>query len=223
MPGERSGRRPTARRREPAGPPHSNTGADCLAPAGRATRNIRVIEILMICTGNTCRSPMAAALLARRLDDAGAKAVVSSAGLLFAGKPATDHGVAVMAKRGLDTSGHRSRRLSPDLVTGADLVVGLARSHVREAVALAPTCLQRAFTLKEIVRRGEEAGGRNPGEPLDDWLARLQAGRRAVDLLGDSDADDVADPIGGPRRSYERAADELDDLTARLARLLAPG
>jgi protein-tyrosine-phosphatase len=175
----------------------------------------------MLCTGNTCRSPMAAALLGRRLDDAGVKAAVSSAGMLFDGKPATDHGLAVMADRGIDTSDHRSRRLRPDLLSGVDIVIGMARSHVREAVALGgPAAMGRAFTLKEIVRRGEERGGRAPGEPLPDWLARLQAGRRPTDLLGDSDADDVADPIGGPRRSYERTADELDDLTARLARLL---
>ena len=128
-----------------------------------------------------------------------------------------------MAHRGLDTSGHRSRRLRPDLVAGADIVIGMARVHVREAVALVPDALGRAFTLKEIVRRGEERGGRAPGEPLEAWLARLSAGRRTADLLGDSDADDVADPIGGPRRSYERTADELDDLTARLARLLGGG
>jgi protein-tyrosine phosphatase len=127
-----------------------------------------------------------------------------------------------MADRGLDTSGHRSRKLRPDVVAGADLVVAMARSHVREAVALAgPAVLGKAFTLKEIVRRGEERGGRAPEEALDAWLARLAAGRRPTDLLGDSDVDDVADPIGGPRRSYERTADELDDLTARLARLLA--
>lgn len=177
----------------------------------------------MLCTGNTCRSPMAAALLGRRLEDAGVKAVVTSAGMLFDGKPATDHGQAVMADRGLDTSGHRSRRLRPDIVSRSDLVIGMARSHVREAVALAPDIWKRAFTLKEIVRRGEERGGRAPGESLEDWLARLHAGRRLPDLLGESDADDVADPIGGPRRSYERTAEELDALTTRLAALIGTG
>ena len=174
----------------------------------------------MLCTGNTCRSPMAAVLLGRRLEEAGVKAVVTSAGMLFDGKPATDHGQAVMADRGLDTSAHRSRRLRPELVGGQDIVIGMARTHVREAVALSPDVWKRAFTLKEIVRRGEERGGRSPGESLEDWLARLHAGRRLPDLLGESDADDVADPIGGPRRNYERTAEELDDLTARLARLL---
>jgi protein-tyrosine phosphatase len=166
---------------------------------------------------------MAAALLSRRLDEAGVKAVVSSAGLLFDGKPATDHGLAVMADRGIDTSGHRSRKLRSDMVAGADIVIGMAREHVREAVAHAPEIWGRAFTLKEIVRRGEDQGGRAPGEPVEEWLARLHAGRRLPDLLGESGADDVADPIGGPRRSYLRTAEELDDLTARLARLLVNG
>ncbi|HVW34635.1 MAG TPA: low molecular weight protein arginine phosphatase, partial [Acidimicrobiia bacterium] len=83
----------------------------------------------MLCTGNTCRSPMAAALLGRRLEDAGVKATVSSAGLLFDGRPATDHGVAVLAERGLDTSGHRSRKLRPDHLSEVDLVIGMGRSH----------------------------------------------------------------------------------------------
>lgn len=166
---------------------------------------------------------MAAALLRRRLDEAGLKAVVSSAGLLFDGKPATDHGLAVMADRGIDTSGHRSRKLQPDMVAGADIVIGMAREHIRETVVLAPDTWGRAFTLKEIVRLGEERGGRAPGDPLEQWLARLHEGRRRPDLLGESDADDVADPIGGPRRSYQRTAEELDDLTARLAGLLGNG
>lgn len=166
---------------------------------------------------------MAAAFLSRRLDEAGVKAVVSSAGLLFDGKPATDYSLAVMADRGIDTSAHRSRKLRPELLAGADIVIGMAREHVREAVVLAPDIWGRAFTLKELVRLGEERGGRAEGEPLERWLARLHEGRRRSELLGESQADDVADPIGGPRRSYQRTAEELDDLTARLARLLGNG
>jgi protein-tyrosine phosphatase len=175
----------------------------------------------MLCTGNTCRSPMAAAFLAARLRDAGLDAHVHSAGMLFDGKPATDFGIEVMADRSIDTSGHRSRRMNGELVATADLVVGMARKHVREAVAARHDAWTRAFTLKELVRLGEERGPRAPGQPLGEWLAVLHAGRRLTDLLGDSEADDVADPIGGPRRAYERTAAELEALTDRLARLIA--
>jgi protein-tyrosine phosphatase len=190
---------------------------------GIPVANIDGIEILIVCTGNTCRSPMAAALLGRRLGEAGVEATVSSAGMLFDGRPATDHGVAVMAARGIDNSAHRSRRLRPDLMAAADLVLGMARTHVREAVVLAPEVWKRTFTLKEIVRLGEERGGRAPGEALGEWLARLHEGRSRTELLVDSELDDVDDPIGGPRRAYERTAAELDDLTTRLTRLLGTG
>lgn len=168
---------------------------------------------------------MAAALLGRRLGDAGVEAAVSSTGILFDGKPATDHGIAVMADRGIDTSRHRSRKLRAEMVTGADLVIGMAREHVAEALAFGPGIWERAFTLKEIVRLGEQHGGREPGEPLQQWLARLhearlQSGRRPTELFAPSADDDVADPIGRPRSSYQRTAEELDDLTARLVRLL---
>jgi protein-tyrosine phosphatase len=166
---------------------------------------------------------MAAALLGRWLENAGVEAVVASAGLLFDGRPATDHGQAVMADRAIDTSGHRARKLRPEMLASADIVIGMAGEHVREAVALVPDAWTRAFTLKEIVRLGEERGGRSPGEPVGQWLARLHEGRRRQDLLGDSDDNDVADPIGGPRGSYQRTADELDGLTARLAGLLGSG
>ena len=171
---------------------------------------------------------MAAALLARHLGDAGVEVVVSSTGILFDGRPATDFGVAVMADRGIDTSAHRSRKLRPEMVTGADIVIGMAREHVAEALAFGPEIWRRAFTLKEIVRLGEEHGGRKSEESLEQWLdglhqARLQAGARTTDLFAPSADDDVADPIGGPRRSYQRTAEELDDLTARLARLLGKG
>ncbi|HEY9558892.1 MAG TPA: hypothetical protein VIR58_19290, partial [Acidimicrobiales bacterium] len=65
---------------------------------------------------------MAEVLLRRHLGRAGIDAHVSSAGLRPGGAPATDHGVAAMADRGLDLGANRSRRVDRDLVAGADLV-----------------------------------------------------------------------------------------------------
>ena len=75
-----------------------------------------------------------------------------------------------MAARGLDITGHRSRRITPDLLAGPDLIVGMAREHVREAVVLRPELYARTFTLKELVRRGSEVGRPARREPIDDWL-----------------------------------------------------
>ena len=164
---------------------------------------------------------MGAVLLAARLEAQGVDAHVHSAGLLSPGQRVPNHGLAVMAARGFDTSGHRSRRLSPELVDRADLVVAMAREHVEEIVTSHPSAWSRTFTLKEIVRRGEELGPRRPGEALSGYVARLHAGRRLADLRGFSPDDDVDDPIGASRSVYERTAAEIDDLTGRLARLLA--
>jgi glycine hydroxymethyltransferase len=165
---------------------------------------------------------MAEALLRRRLDEAGVSAGVSSAGLLGHDVPASDGAVRVLAARGIDLAAHRSRRLSPELVAGADLVVGMAQNHVREAVLAVPDSMGRAFTLKELVRRGEAVGPRGGGETLADWLGRVGAGRRHADLLGDDPADAVADPIGLPDKAYRAAAEEIDELLRRLVELTFP-
>ena len=52
----------------------------------------------------------------------------------------------------------------------------MAREHVRHAAVLLPDGWPRAFTLRELLRRGRQAGARAPGEPFGDWLTR--AGRR---------------------------------------------
>jgi len=180
------------------------------------------IEILLLCTGNTCRTPMAQALLVADLADRGIEATVRSAGRISQGQPATATAVEAMAERGLDVTGHTSSLMTSAGLGSADLIVGMAREHVREAAVLRPDAYPRTFTLKELVRRGDEEGPRAGGEPLEDWLARLHKRRRPADHLGESPADDVADPVGQGLAVYERTADELDQLIGRTVALIWP-
>jgi protein-tyrosine phosphatase len=163
---------------------------------------------------------MAEALLRDRLARRGIPARVHSAGLIEGGRPASAHGVDVLRSRSLDLADHRSRTLTPDLVEGADLLLGMARHHVREAVVLRPQVWPRSFTLKELVRRGEDVGARAAGQSLEEWLLKAHAGRTHTDLLGDDPNDDIFDPIGSSRAVYERTADEITDLIDRLVALL---
>jgi protein-tyrosine phosphatase len=156
-----------------------------------------------------------ARLADRELED---KVHVHSAGLLEGGMPATTHAQAVV----LGIDGHVSRQLTRELIEGADVVVGMTREHVRETSVLVPDALRRTFTLKELVRRGQAAGPRRQDEDLDRWLARVGAGRSTNDLMGSSRDDDVSDPIGKPRKDYERTAAKLDDLLAKLVDLIWP-
>lgn len=150
----------------------------------------------------------------------GVDARVGSAGLLRPDLPASAHGVDILQERGIDMTTHRSRTMTRDQLRSSDLIVAMAREHVREAVVLDPSVWPRTFTLKELVRRGDAIGARRSDEPLADWLARAGQGRRIAELTGSSPADDVADPIGGPRSAYDRMATELDDLIDRLVRLV---
>lgn len=184
---------------------------------------------------------MAEALLRDRLARRGVSARVRSAGLLRGGVAASAHSVRMMAERGLALDDHRSTSLTADAVAHADLVVGMAREHVREAAVLESDALGRAFTLKELVRRAEIVGPRrgtttgpvsatgeaNPSsedglEPFATWLQRVAVGRQGLDLLGADPADDVPDPIGRSRRTYARTAAEIEDLVDRFVALAFP-
>jgi protein-tyrosine phosphatase len=182
-----------------------------------------VSAILLLCTANACRSVMAETLLSARLAARGVTVPVASAGLAGSGRPPPPEVISVMTARVCDVTGHRSRVVTADDLAAAGLILGLAREHVRHAAVLLPGCWPRAFTIRELARRGRQAGPRAPGEPLGDWLARAADGRARPDLLGSRPADDVADPTGGPLRGYQATAGLLDQLTRDLVQLGWPG
>lgn len=163
---------------------------------------------------------MAEGILRAQLHDAGINAQVGSAGLLPGGSSPAPDAVAVMADRGVDITRHVSCQLTPDIARSANLIIGMTRHHVREACVAYGALLQRAFTLRELVRRAEELGPRRADETLYTWLGRVGMGRRPTDLMGDVSHDDIADPIGKPRMYYEHTADELGELLRRFVELL---
>jgi protein-tyrosine phosphatase len=179
--------------------------------------------VLVVCTANVCRSPMVEALIARRLAREGVNAVVRSAGVHARdAAPPIAEVVAVMREFGIDVSGHVSRPVMPELIKGADLVIGLAREHVRETVVLEPDSYGRTFTLRELVRRSRAAGARPAGTELVSWLESLTADRDVEAFLGASPDDDVADPVGRPLAVVRQTAAELSDLVQETVALIWP-
>jgi protein-tyrosine phosphatase len=189
-------------------------------PAARAQRDTPAeAGILVLCTANVCRSMMAAPLFARRLAALGVTVPVRSAGMIRCGDPPHPEVISVMASYGIETAAHRSRVACAADLARATLVLAMSRENLRYAVITAPGAWPRAFTLKELIRRGERIGPRPSGEPFSGWLSRAHAGRERASLLGDSSEDDVADPAGGPLRAYADTASVLDGLVTRLAEL----
>lgn len=88
-------------------------------------------HIIFVCTGNTCRSPMAAALCEGLARERGMTDLIAeSRGLAAApGDPASPHAAEALSEVGLDLSAHRSRQADPAELAGADLVICMTRSH----------------------------------------------------------------------------------------------
>lgn len=170
------------------------------------------VSILVVCTGNICRSPLAAAMLGSRLEAKGAEVDITSAGFVTVGRTSPPEILDLLTARGLDGSAHRSRRLDAGELRVHDLVLCMERVHVREVAVLDRDAFDRTFTLPELARRAQAHGPRRDHEDVRPYLRRIGVGRRPVDVLGVDETDEVADPYGRSAAAYRRAADEIDRL-----------
>jgi len=150
-------------------------------------------RILFVCTGNTCRSPMAEVIARRRADDLGWRHVeVRSAGVgAFSGSPASGGALRAAEAAGLDLSGHRATLLTAALAAEADLILTMSPSHLMRVIDLGA---------------GDRAG-----------LLTSYAGG-----LDDASGVGIPDPIGGPDEEYAATFAVLDDLIGKVLARLAP-
>jgi protein-tyrosine-phosphatase len=107
-------------------------------------------HILVLCTHNRTRSVMIAGLLRKHLGD-DPRFVVTSAGFREEGLPALPEAVALLAEQGIDASGHLSRRVTPEIVRSADLILTAEKPQVVAVVAELGGDFDRTFTLLEYV------------------------------------------------------------------------
>lgn len=108
-------------------------------------------RILVVCTGNVCRSPLTAAVLRKHLEPYGEDVAVASAGLrALEGEPIDPPVAAEAARLGVDVAEHRGRAFAVDEAVAAGLVIVATRRQRAVAVELAPSILRRTFTLLEL-------------------------------------------------------------------------
>ena len=150
--------------------------------------------ILVACTANVCRSPMAAGLLCHRLaaTKAGTRHRVLSAGVWAEDdEPASGNAVATMAERGIDISGHRSHSLTTEEVAGAELILVMTHEHARMIRQTWPQYAWKVHLLSEMTgkRRDVEdpyGGSIEEYHACADTMARYINGglERILELAG---------------------------------------
>jgi len=117
-----------------------------------------VKTILFVCTGNTCRSSMAAGIARKLLTDAGHSdiRVLSAGTAAVPGAPASPEAVEAMSEEAVDISGHRATPLTPELIREADLILTMTAGHKRYVLGLVPEAKNKVHVLKEFVYPPEE-------------------------------------------------------------------
>jgi protein-tyrosine-phosphatase len=107
-------------------------------------------SVLFVCTGNTCRSPMAEYFFVKLSSEAGLSVTASSAGTQAAyGMPLSRGAAAVFAARGIGPVAHRARRVDKALLDAADAVYVMERAHRDELLVRFPDAKSKLFVLRE--------------------------------------------------------------------------
>nr|MBS1901061.1 low molecular weight phosphatase family protein [Actinomycetota bacterium] len=186
--------------------------------------------VLVVCTGNICRSPLAEALLRTRFAGSGLR--VHSAGThALPGVPMTDPAQQVARARGVPpalAAEHRSRVLTEPLLDDADLILTMTAEQRDYAVQLFPRRLHRVFPVREFARlaqgftdaRVREIAAAAGGDPRRRLVTVIEtiSGNRGGAAPKD---EDVVDPYRRPLEVYEQSAAQLTPALAEVERVLA--
>lgn len=150
-------------------------------------------SILIVCTGNSCRSVMAEGLLRKFLKDKGREDIkVISAGIgTMPGMMASPNTIEVMKQEGVDVSGHRAQFVSEEMIKNADLILGMEPIHIDTVLNMVPEAKDKTHLLLEYAYEIEEE------KPVNNA---------------------VFDPIGKPKEVYESVLMTVKDATERLVK-----
>ncbi len=190
-------------------------------------------NILLVCTGNTCRSPMAEALLRDMAERAGKTVEVRSAGVgAVDGCPVSPGAAEVLRKRNLPVPGP-SRALTKELLDWADLVLTMTVSHKRAVIQRHPDAAGKTYTLKEFSFRDDQLMKdlEEAERMYADWQIAQATGRgwseekreRLMELQSRLPDFDIADPFGGSLEVYEESAAEIAEAVHRVLDMLEGG
>lgn len=175
-------------------------------------------RVLMVCTANYCRSPIAEQLLAaatRARFGAGNTWAIESAGTdASVSRELHEFSAQVLEERGVFVPGHRSRELSESMIGGADLILTAARQHRSAVVGMAPAAIGRTFTMLQFARLAgavEPIMAARSDELGRQLLVEAKAARSRLQPVRPEE-DDLPDPMGRPLKAFQVCAATLDSV-----------
>jgi protein-tyrosine-phosphatase len=137
------------------------------------------VRLLFVCGGNTCRSPLAAAVTRRLAAERGLRVVALSAGIAArSGSPASAEARAVAARRGCDLERHRARQVRPAQLAGCDGVLAMTRAHAAALRAMSPPAVQAPIRLLAHC-----APWLGLDDIVDPWHADIAVYARTLELI----------------------------------------
>ncbi|CAM4474079.1 protein-tyrosine phosphatase [Paenibacillus endophyticus] len=183
-------------------------------------------RILFVCTGNTCRSPMAEAMLRRMAALRGITVAVRSAGIsTIDGLPVSAHAVETLRQRDID---HKSTSLAltGEAVGWADIILTMTSNHKRGLLQWYPEAVDKTYTLKEYANRDAQVLA--DIEELERLYSEMQMKQalgqqltsqernRLLELERKIPSFDIVDPFGGSLSIYNSSASEIEDALVKL-------
>lgn len=189
-------------------------------------------SVLMVCTGNICRSPLAERLLSAQVQDLSEVCVSSAGNHARVGEQMDAETQQIAQSYGVDDVGsHRARQISEGIVESADLILTMTRVHRRDVVELSPRVTRRTFTLREFARLAEATSDEMLGadlktvngsaiETLRAAVQSVALSRSLVPSVTDAAEDEVIDPYRQSSDVHEKSAQQLVPAVNTVANLL---
>lgn len=187
-------------------------------------------RILFVCTGNTCRSPMAQGILQTIASEEGLQVDIRSAGVFASeGTPISSYAEMILKERGYNET-LRSSRVTDELMEWADLILTMTMQHKQHVTMQYPESIEKVFTLKEYVQLVLKSDAEQKDrekiiselqikKALGEQLTKEQ--QRQWEELQDNAPDyDIADPFGGSEEDYRQSAHEIEHALYKLVQKL---